>query len=323
MDHDQARSRVASKLNTADSSLPTTGQPRSFFDLPVEIRLAVYEHFAYIPPKPKWSTKKAEDLWAVQLGGDINKQTAKDTVPTENHPTTEDDTTALTARKNFEAHQLITATRHSLLLTCKSVHAEWAPLFWSTATVTLGSTAQTDPATFERQFVARVDEYKLRSIRHLVYCPLRWRPQVRGLPVTTESDCDHSGVLKLGRVLQTYPSLLSGLKGLKVIFQPKGLLPTHYVLNARAGETPGDKWTAMDPGGDWDAFVHMMNGGEGAAAAAAAAAWKAERTIEFEAFRVVPEGGVYCWIAARWELTCRPKRPDQRMQVRIAATGEE
>ncbi|ETI24837.1 hypothetical protein G647_04207 [Cladophialophora carrionii CBS 160.54] len=292
MNHDEAFSSPSSKLNT-------TAQPKLFLDLPVEIRLAVYEHFANIPPKPKWSAKGAKDLWIVQLGGDANKQTAKDTAPEEHSSSAQGETTALTAQKDFEAYQVITATRHALLLTCKSIHAEWAPLFWSTTTVVLGLTAQADPATFERRFLTRVDEYKLYSIRHLLYCPLRWRPHIRGRPVSTESDCDHIGVLKLGRVLQTYPSLLSGLKNLKLTFQPGGLLPTHYVLNARAGEIAADKWTSMDPGGEWDTFIHMLNGSEGVAA------WKADRIIEFEAFRVVPEGGVYCWIAARWELTCR------------------
>ncbi|OCT52866.1 hypothetical protein CLCR_10604 [Cladophialophora carrionii] len=301
MNHDEACSSLASNLDTTNSSLPTTAQPKLFLDLPVEIRLAVYEQFAHIPPNPKWSTKGAKDRWIVQLGGEANKQTAGDTAPGGNSSSAQGETTtALTAQNDIEAYRVITATRHALLLTCKSIHAEWAPLFWSTTTVVLGLAAQTDPATFERRFLTRVDEYKLYSIRHLMYCPLRWRPHdVRGRPVSTESDCDHIGVLKLGRVLQTYPSLLTGLKDLKLTFQPGGLLPTHYVLNARAGEIPGDKWTAMDPDNDWDAFIHMLNGSAGAAS------WKAERTIEFEAFRVVPEGGVYCWIAARWELTCR------------------
>jgi hypothetical protein len=322
MDNDKPCSALARDLNPADASFSTTAQPKSFLDLPLEIRLAVYGHFACIPPKEDAPTKKAEDLneaptkkmeelWTVQIGGSRKEQTTKDTgnpeqgthiVANEGPSSTQNSTTS-TATESSESYRVIKATRYSLLLTCKSIHEEWAPLFWSTTTVALGFTTQTDPATFERAFLARIDEYKLRSIRHLMYCPMIW--EYRDLVALALNRCDFRGFLKLGRILQTYPALLSGLEDLRVTFQPRHLLPQNYVFNARGGQTVEDKWTDMDPNGVWDTFVQRVSGGE------AAKAWKVERSIGFEAFKIVPDGGVYCWIAARWEMRCESSDPSK------------
>ncbi len=172
-----------------------------------------------------------------------------------------------------------------------------APLFWSTTTVVVGMTDHTDPAAFEREFLNLVDEHKLGEIRHLVYNPSRWKPQVRGHLQSTEHDSDHRGVLKMGRDLETHALLLRGLKIVQIIFEPKCVLPSHYVLEARRGGTVSEKWNVMDPTRQWDSFVNMVTRARGDC-------WSIERSIGFVGLRFVPDGGVYCWIAARWQLVC-------------------
>ncbi|KAJ9603871.1 hypothetical protein H2200_011393 [Cladophialophora chaetospira] len=287
-------------LQTSEPTPHTATAPTTFLDLPVEIRLAVYSAFqkSSIPK----STKK-RDLWIVQLDKASLKTSA------EHGPLTDGDgeENRSPQRKNeSETYKAVAKSRRSLLLTCKKVHEEWSPFFWSSTTIVLGTSIHTDPATFERQFLARVDRHKRDAIRHLAYNPLKWKQEHGDHPKSTEHDCHHIGVLKLGRVLETWPSLLSNLKDIKIIFELKHT-SEDYILDVRRGQTAGGKWFVMDPTGVWKSLRGVLD--------AQGNEWDMKRSIGFTGYRCVEDGGVYCWIATRWQLVC------ERMSASQIATS--
>ena len=175
-------------FGSADRALPSSSQSKTFLDLPSEIRLMVYRHLFNVPPSPEVYDPcyaHEERLWTLYHNGE------------EDVPQPDATNQALrywgVANETFRPTSI---TRRSLLMTCRIIREEWTPLFWSSTTVVLGSTPNTDPETFERQFLAR-DEYRLPAIRKLVYFPLKWRSQVGGRAESIESEYDHSGVLKV------------------------------------------------------------------------------------------------------------------------------
>ena len=167
----------------------------------------------------------------------------------------------------------------------------------------IGSKEGSHPITFEKEFLAQVDEYKLHAIQQMVYCPLACRSSyecLQRLSSFPHSKCDEGGVQHLRRIVQTCPVLSRNLKTLILFLLPKCPRPSYQcVLSGRGFETPADKWDVMGLTKSWQALLDDL------AQDGPDACWQGKRAIGFEGFRFEPGGGVYHWTAVSWRLVCK------------------
>ncbi len=130
-----------SSMSSARTATATVSTKKTFCDLPVEIRLAVYKHFQNIPTKPTPQKSTKDDLWTVKLNEGPSSNSAEgDKAEARRH--TENWRVGVTATVDkdpwqradderarkatcSDSYDLIANTRQALLLTCKKVHEEW------------------------------------------------------------------------------------------------------------------------------------------------------------------------------------------------------
>ena len=136
MDNDSPRQFFASSSDSVEPESFPASPSKCFTDLPLEVRLMVYEYYLSIPSNPDARRDldfdlEDDNLWVAHLDDNENQHPGKGKGKRRivRQGNKEGNTSAFfKGTDKSGAYRATTTTRHSLLLISKLIHREWAPL---------------------------------------------------------------------------------------------------------------------------------------------------------------------------------------------------
>ncbi|EXJ93928.1 hypothetical protein A1O1_02321 [Capronia coronata CBS 617.96] len=210
----------------------------TLLDLPTEIRMMIYGHFA-----------RASD-----------KQVDEGT------------------------YEAVSQDRKNLMLACRQISHEWAPLFYQSTTIVVNTRNRMpwphghqddvyltaplfhSPAEFELVFLKQLDDYEVHKIRRLefnasVWALVGWEKKVYNCPPFV----DFSAIQRLGQVLYQNRNSMKSLT--EVVISERRTTPNYPEdLNRLRSDVDvavrraDDIWSLANSKGEWDHIINQLQG---------------------------------------------------------------
>lgn len=263
-------------------------------DLPGEVRQMVYRMFAPIPPGPL--ATEYEDQAEIKVASELLDEDHHDrqmqggmaetpndgsmparpafgpwreieqTLTDKNGLEDEDQQSNASSDPEDSENDGILTIRRSLLLTSRQVYNEFAPTFYNTTTIVMGSSCTNSPTKFTECFFDTGKTIVTSNIRTIVYYPLKWHfptnhRHLLSRPLYNPRDSDNHRMDLLCQLLTEHPRLWTNLQILRLHFQPALYYQERKSCWLDTEEHCNEVWRAMDWNGFWHEVVEKLLSG--------------------------------------------------------------